>query len=71
MSHMERLGKIIMLLFCVLGLPSGLVWSGWSLIGLVPADARGAIVTLIPYGIAAIIWALLVWLAVHIFSKAI
>lgn len=65
---MEKLGKIIMLLVCVLGLPSALVWSGWNIIGLVPADARGAIVSLIPL---AAMWASVASLAVLIFSKAI
>lgn len=65
------MGKICMLLVCVLGIPTGLVWGGWCLVGFIPADARDAIGTLIPYGIAAAIWALLVLLALRIFSETL
>lgn len=61
------MGKILLLILIALVLPTAMTWGGWWLVGLVPDAVRGAIMTLVPYGLAAVIWCGLVWVGGNIF----
>lgn len=68
---MEALGKILLAILFTIVFPTLMVWGGWWLIGIVPADARAAIMTLVPYGIAVVAWGLLACFWGNIFAAII
>lgn len=67
---METLvGRIVLAMAAILfvfAAPSLAVMGGWYLVGLVPETARDAIMALMPYGIAAAVWAFLTWICIQI-----
>ena len=66
---MEAIAKLLLAVIVCFGVPSLVVLSGWHLVGIVPEVVRGAIVTLIPYGIALMIWVVLVWICLQFFAE--
>lgn len=63
--------RILLAILFVIVYPTLMVWGGWWLVGIVPADARAAIMTLVPYGIVVVAWCLLAWFWGNIFAAII
>ncbi len=65
---MEGLGRLIAFLVLILGIPSLAIWGGWHLAALIPETVRSAIITLLPYGSAFVVWCGLVWVCGNTFQ---
>ena len=68
---MKTIIKLLTLVTFVLVVPTLLVWAGWGLCGLVPTELTDAILTLIPYAVAAVAWLGLAFLGGEIAFAAI